>query len=64
MTGIAAVHALERLGWRREAPALPPSKSNEAEEEAAVDSRRGAGERWLDGGLVVGLGSKREKGER
>jgi hypothetical protein len=29
MTGIAATHALERLGWRCETPVLPPPGVNE-----------------------------------
>jgi hypothetical protein len=59
MTGIAAVHALERLGWRHEATVLPPARTNEPDEAAP----RLGGSNRLDRRPVVGLGSKREQGE-
>ena len=63
MTGIGAVLALERLGWRREAPAAPPARMHEPGGPAdwvAGEARQTR----LDRRLAAGLGSTREKGER
>jgi hypothetical protein len=59
MTGIVAVHALERLGWRRETPAPSPAGTNEPDEPAP----RLGGSNRLDRRPMIGLGSIREQGE-
>jgi hypothetical protein len=46
MTGIAAAHALERLGWRCEAPVLPPPRVNEAADGAAEPPNRCGRRDW------------------
>jgi hypothetical protein len=62
MTGITAVHALERLGWRGEATDQSPMPADTLGPRRNLESGRNAGTSCLDCRLVIGLGSTRERG--
>lgn len=64
MTGIAAVHALERLGWRGERVDQSPMPADARGPSPSLESGQDAGTSCLDCRLVIGLGSTRERGHQ